>query len=126
MPLAPRGGGQEPSWDSWQENIGVEAASSASAQEPRWDSWEDIAWGDERAWGDVREAHDEVKRDMDLPRWDDAAGCWMETPGVAACNVATDQSYDFADKAQIDKGHTKAMTTEYWELTGRARTLCGQ
>ena len=50
----------------------------------------------------------------------------MESPGLAACDVAADQSYAAADQQQIDRGAIKAMTTEYWELTGRARTLRGQ
>ena len=45
---------------------------------------------------------------------------------MAACDVAADQSYEAADTAPGDKGFIKAMTCEYWELTGRARTLRGQ
>ena len=95
MPLAPREGGQEPSWDSWHEAIAAPAASSAAAT---------LAW-ERTAWGDIREGHNEV----DLPYWDDAAGCWVESPGLAACDVAADQSYEAADTDPGDKDFTKSI-----------------
>ena len=113
MPLAPRQGEHEPAWDSWQEDLAAEAAPSAPSGS---------ALARENAWGAVREEPNEA----DPLHWDDAAGCWVEEPGVAACDVDADQTYWFPEKDATDQYHIKAMTVEYWELTGRARTLRGQ
>ena len=53
---------------------------------------------------------DEPKTQVELPYWDDAAECWLEAPGVAACDVDVDQGPGSHDDDERDRN--KNMTTE--------------
>ena len=52
----------------------------------------------------------EPKTQVELPYWDDAAECWLEAPGVAACDVDVDQGPGSHDDDERDRN--KKMTTE--------------
>ena len=53
---------------------------------------------------------DEPKTQVELPYWDDAAECWLEAPGVAACDVDVDQGPGSHD--DDERARNKKMTTE--------------
>ena len=53
---------------------------------------------------------DEPTTQVELPYWDDAAECWLEAPGVAACDVDGDQGRGPHDDNGRDRNKNNAMT----------------